>query len=69
MSSADPLVAMRCADAREKACSSTPALLLPHKAALLRLLSPVTRPELPWYLALMVPRLPCGLAQAKKVFS
>jgi hypothetical protein len=56
MSSADPVVAMRCADASEK-------------AALLRLLASVTRPQLRWHLALMVPRLPFGLAQAKKVFS
>ena len=64
----DPLIAMRCADAVEKASSTNPDLLSPYKKEVLDLLRSATQPEVRWHIAQMVPRLPLSLTQAKKAF-
>jgi hypothetical protein len=53
----NPCVAMRAADALEKASRDQPAILEPFKAALLGLLADATQKELRWHLAVIVPRL------------
>jgi len=57
LSSEDPLLAMRAADAAEKITRTHPELLQRHKKNLLRLLTTATQQELRWHLAAMVPRL------------
>ena len=57
LSSSDPIVRMRAADAAEKVSVSSPELLQPFKTKLLRLLDEATQQELRWHLAQMVPRL------------
>ncbi len=59
---ADPLIAMRAADAAEKASRSQPRHLAPYKAVLLGLLAEAIQKELRWHLAIIIPRLqltPC----------
>lgn len=68
MSHQDPLIAMRCADAAEKASLSRPSLLNPYKAEVLSLLSSATQPEVRWHIAQMLPRLPLSFAQVRKSF-
>jgi hypothetical protein len=55
--SENPLVRMRAADAAEKVTRNNPALLRPHKRALLGLLAEAEDQELRWHLAVMIPRL------------
>ncbi len=54
---ADPLIAMRAADAAEKASRSQPRLLAPYKAELLGLLAEAAQKEVRWHLAAIIPRL------------
>lgn len=62
----DPLIAMRAADALEKASARAPEILAPHRAALLRLLDGAEQQELVWHLAQMLPRLELTAPQARK---
>jgi hypothetical protein len=57
LSSGDPVLRMRAADAAEKISAEKPRLLDRHKAELLGLLAPAEQIELRWHLALMIPRL------------
>ncbi len=60
MSDDDPVVRMRAADAVEKASRSRPALLAPHKAALLGAISKINQHEVRWHLLQLLPRLSSG---------
>ena len=53
----DALVRMRAADAAEKVTRGFPALLQPHKKALLGLLAETRQQEVRWHVAVMIPRL------------
>jgi hypothetical protein len=57
MSDDDPVVRMRAADAVEKASRPRPALLAPHKAALLGAISKINQHEVRWHLLQLLPRL------------
>ncbi len=63
----DPLVRMRAADAAEKITREKPALLNPHKTALLRLLETTEEQEVAWHAAVMAPRLRLTKKQAARV--
>lgn len=67
MSHHDPIVAMRAADALEKASRSAPVMLQPHRARLLRIARRSDQPELVWHLAQMLPRLRLTSRQANTV--
>ena len=62
----DRLIRMRAADAIEKISIKKPELLKPFKAALLALADETTEAELRWHLALMLPRLPLGIAERER---
>jgi hypothetical protein len=62
----DPLVAMRAADAAEKASREKPKLLPRHKLELLGLLSETSQKELRWHLAVMIPRLQLTVAERRR---
>lgn len=63
----DPLVRMRAADAAEKASRTSPELLQPHKAALLRILETTQEQEVAWHSAVMAPRLSLNARERKRV--
>ena len=65
ISSSDPLIRMRAADAAEKVTATRPDLLAPHKATLLRQASRATQQEVRWHLALMLPRLELSTRERK----
>lgn len=56
LSSDDPVVRMRAADAAEKASRRTPSLLASYKATLLERLAQVEQQEVLWHLLQMLPR-------------
>ena len=55
--SSDPVVRSRAADALEKATHERPALLNPHKSALLNKIALIEQQEVRWHVAQMLPRL------------
>ena len=57
LTSCDPGLRMRCADAMEKASRGNPSLLLAHKTRLLQILGETQEIEVQWHLAQIVPRL------------
>jgi hypothetical protein len=57
ISSDDPLIAMRAADAVEKVTAAQPELLRPHKRRLLTELALIPQQEVRWHVAQMLPRL------------
>ena len=57
ISSDDPLIAMRAADAVEKVTARRPELLRPHKRRLLTELALIPQQEVRWHVAQMLPRL------------
>jgi hypothetical protein len=57
LSSENPVLRMRAADAAEKVSAKKPRLLDRHKAELLGLLARAEQIELRWHLAQMIPRL------------
>lgn len=57
LSTADPVVRMRCADVAEKVSVTHPEWLQPHKKVLIKLAARATQHELSWHLAQMLPRL------------
>lgn len=57
MGSADPLVAMRAADAVEKVSGQRPDWLQPYAARLLEEIAPISQQEVRWHAAQMAPRL------------
>jgi len=63
----DPCVAMRAADALEKATRGRPAILTPYKAPLLGLLAEATQKELRWHLAVILPRLQLKAQECARV--
>ncbi|QTF08628.1 hypothetical protein HC231_12480 [Brenneria izadpanahii] len=65
----DPVIAMRCADAVEKASLARADLLAPHKSQMLKLLVTASQPELRWHIAAMVPRLSLTPDESRKAFS
>lgn len=65
----DPLVAMRCADAAEKATVLHPEYLQPYKRVLIEELSKVAQKEVRWHVAAMLPRLPLNKAERHRVFN
>jgi hypothetical protein len=67
MSHDDPVVAMRAADALEKATRQHPGILWPHRAALLKLMRRSKQPEIVWHLAQLLPRLELTDQQAESV--
>ena len=66
LSSDDPVVRMRAADAVEKVSSLRPQLLAPFKSELLGLVGQATQAELRWHLARILPRLPLSAAQRRR---
>jgi hypothetical protein len=65
MTSTDPLIRMRAADAAEKVTAKRPELLAPHKRSLLLQTSQATQQEVRWHLALMLPRLELNARERK----
>ena len=63
----DPVVAMRAADALEKASARAPAILAPHRARLLKAMVAARQQEVIWHLAQMLPRLELSGRQAGSV--
>jgi hypothetical protein len=57
MTSDDPVIRMRAADAVEKASRISPHLVQPHKRRLLDLVAGVEQQEVRWHLAQILPRL------------
>lgn len=66
MAGDDPLLAMRCADAAEKASAARPDLLQPHKRALLGPLARSEQKEIRWHVAPMLARLELTAAERKR---
>jgi hypothetical protein len=66
LSSEDPVLRMRAADAAEKVSAQKPRLLDRHKAELLGLLAEAEQIELRWHLAQMIPRLPLTAAERQR---
>jgi hypothetical protein len=57
LSADDAVLRARTADALEKASAIAPAILRPHKRALLRVAAAARQQEVRWHLAQMLPRL------------
>ena len=57
LSSDDPVIRMRCADAVEKITAQRPDLLRPFKGKLLAIAGSSSQPEVRWHAALILPRL------------
>lgn len=64
----DPLIAMRAADALEKASRDAPHLLLAHKHDLLGDIAKNPQQEIRWHLLQMLPRLPLTPAERNQAF-
>jgi hypothetical protein len=62
----DAVVRMRAADAAEKISAKEAGLLARFKSELLGLAEEVTRAELRWHLALMLPRLPLDRTECER---
>lgn len=58
ITSRDPLVRMRAADAAEKVSAKRPELLAPCKKKILHIAARTEEQEIRWHMALMIPRLP-----------
>jgi hypothetical protein len=67
MSSPDPIVRMRCADAAEKATALHPEYLGPYKNTLIETLAKTEQKEVRWHVAPMLARLPLSTAEQKCV--
>jgi hypothetical protein len=67
--SADPLVAMRAADATEKVTRKNPELLHPYNKELLGLMTESRQQELRWHLAVMIPRLKLSAKERRVAIS
>ena len=67
MSSPDPIVRMRCADAAEKATALHPEYLGPYKSTLIETLAKTEQKEVRWHVAPMLARLPLSTAEQKCV--
>ena len=63
----DPIIAMRAADAVEKATRGRPELLEPVRGQLLDLLEVARQQELRWHLAQIAPRLELSAGEADRV--
>jgi len=57
LTSEDPLVCMRAADAMEKITVQRPELLRPHKSAVLEISGRARQQEVRWHMALLFPRM------------
>ena len=57
LSSDDPILRMRTADAVEKVTRVRPELLAPHKKSLIRLAGDTDQQEVRWHMAQILPRL------------
>lgn len=57
LSSADPVIRMRAADAAEKVTRRDPQLLWPYRKELLGLMAETEQQQMRWHLALMAPRI------------
>jgi hypothetical protein len=66
LTSGDPVLQARCADALEKASRSRPGLLQAHKAALLTLAATSIQAEVRWHLAPMLARLELTPAERRR---
>jgi hypothetical protein len=66
LSSENPVLRMRAADAAEKVSANKPRLLDRHKARLLGLLARAEQIELRWHLAQIIPRLPLTAAERQR---
>jgi hypothetical protein len=60
LSSENPVVCMRSADALEKITVQRPELLRPHKTALLEISGRTRQQEVRWHMALIFPRMNLG---------
>ena len=69
MWNADPIVAMRAADAVEKLTRDQPRALQTFKSQLLGLAEETGQQELRWHLAAMLPRLKLSPAEQRRVFT
>ncbi len=67
MSSPDPVIRMRAADAVEKVTRTNPAWLDPFKKRIIEELSQIGQQEVRWHLAQMFPRLELDEAEAETV--
>jgi hypothetical protein len=68
MSSGDPLVRMRSADAVEKITLRHPEFLRPYKARLIGQLARIDEKEVRWHVAQMLPRVEWSARERRKVF-
>ncbi len=66
LTSEDPVLRMRCADAIEKASAGRPELLVPYKTKLLREFSKIEQAEVKWHVAQMLVRLPLSDAETQE---
>ena len=67
LSSDDPVLRSRSADALEKASTLSAEILRPHKRALLRVAASVKQQEVRWHLAQMLPRLELAPGERRQV--
>jgi hypothetical protein len=65
---ADRLIIMRAADAIEKISAINPSYILPHKNALVKLLSNAENKELKWHLAQIISRIKLSKLDIGKVW-
>jgi hypothetical protein len=69
MESDDAGLAMRSADALEKASRTDPAIIQPHRTTLLRLIRSAQQPEVQWHLAQLIEHLELTRAQQASAFA
>jgi HEAT repeat protein len=67
ITSDDPLIRMRAADAVEKITAERPDLLRPHKRRLLTDLAAIPQQEVRWHVAQMLPRLSLSASDRRQV--
>ena len=67
ISSLDPLVSMRCADAAEKVTALHPEYLQPYKHTMIEHLCQLEQKEVRWHVAAMLPRLPLTDEEKQRV--
>lgn len=67
MSSDDPLIRMRAADAAEKITAQRPEILRPYKRQLIGRVAAIARQEVRWHVAQMLPRIRWTEAERRQV--
>lgn len=67
MTSENPVLRMRCADAAEKVSAIKPELLQPFLNILIEKISPIDQQEVRWHFAQIIPRLRLTAVEQKRV--